>query len=56
MEALHLTMALVKLVIGNLQTEILQFFGIQVKLITFLTELWGIKELEKTKMKAIHLA
>ena len=56
MEALHLTMALVKLVIGNLQTEILQFFGIQVKLITFLMELWGIKELEKTKMKAIHLA
>ena len=41
---------------GNLQTEILQFFGIQVKLIIFLMELWGIKELEKTKMKAIHLA
>ena len=56
MEVLHLTMVLVKQEIGNLQTEILQFFGIQVKLITFLMELWGIKELEKTKMKAIHLA
>ena len=40
---------------GNLQTEILKFFGIQVKLIIFLMELWVIKELEKTKIKVIHL-
>ena len=49
MEVLHLIMDLVKVVNGNLQTEILQFFGIQGRLIIFLMELWVIKELERNK-------